>query len=205
MIVTRIESVAGKKTKFRICFDGQPTLVLYKGELSRYHIEADKQMDEETYRTLSELVRKRARIRAMKLLEIADRSEKALMEKLLDGGYSREAAEDAVSYVKSFGYLDDDRLAGYLVASRKATKSKAELKAYLLGKGLSRNQAEEALARNYKSEDAQEAIRRHMTKKHFDPETATPQEKQRIYAFLARKGFAYEDIRQVIQVSDWNA
>ena len=44
-----------------------------------------------------------------------------------------------------------------------------------------------------------------MRKKHFSPDTASDEEKQKMYAYLMRKGFRYEDVRQVIQVSGWNA
>ena len=57
----------------------------------------------------------------------------------------------------------------------------------------------------YDREDSQNAIAELMRKKKFCAETATDKEKQKIYAFLMRKGFSYEDIRQVIQVSGWNA
>ena len=33
---------------------------------------------------------------------------------------------------------------------------------------------------------------------------ATDQEMRKIYGYLARKGFGYEDIRQVIQINEWN-
>ena len=65
--------------------------------------------------------------------------------------------------------------------------------------------AQEALDKSYTQDDAKEAIRRLAEKKHYDPERSTPQEKQKICAYLVRKGFRYEDVRQVIQVSDWNA
>ena len=45
---------------------------------------------------------KRARMRAMKLLEMSDRSEEALRKKLADGGYPEEIVENALSYVKVF-------------------------------------------------------------------------------------------------------
>ena len=66
-------------------------------------------------------------------------------------------------------------------------------------------QAEEALEKAYTSDDAKEAIRRLAEKKHFDPGCATPAEKQKLCAYFLRKGYRYEDIRQVIQVSDRNA
>mgnify|MGYP007008335529 CR=1 FL=1 len=39
MIVTRVEAVT--KTKYKVYVDGQFAFILYKGELSRYHIAED--------------------------------------------------------------------------------------------------------------------------------------------------------------------
>ncbi|MBM6947711.1 regulatory protein RecX [Mordavella massiliensis] len=204
MTVTQTEA-AGTGNRYRVYLDGQFAFVLYKGELSRYHIRPGRELEPKELEEIRALVIKRARLRAMKLLEISDRSESALRKKLTDSGYTEEIAEDAVSYVKSFGYIDDRRLAANLVDSRKGQKSRAELKAWLMGKGLSKEQTEEALAASYTGSDAREAIQRLARKRHFDPGSATAPEKQRFCAYLARKGFRYEDIRQVIQVSDWNA
>ena len=46
MTVTQIEAVAGGKTKYRVFLDGQPAFVLYKGELSRYHIREGAVLEE---------------------------------------------------------------------------------------------------------------------------------------------------------------
>ena len=56
-------------------------------------------------------------------------------------------------------------------------------------------------------EDGEEltAIKKLVEKKRFDPYNATDSERQKIYGYLARKGFSYDSIRQVIQISDWNA
>ena len=205
MTVTQIEAMFGSKSKYRVYLDGQPAFVLYKGELSHYHIREGYPLGEKEYGDIRDMLIKRARMRAMKLLEMSDRSEEALRKKLADGGYPEEIVENALSYVKSFGYVDDSRLADHIVASRKGQKSRAELQAFLLRKGLSREQAQEALDKSYTQDDAKEAIRRLAEKKHYDPERSTPQEMQKICAYLVRKGFRYEDVRQVIQVSDWNA
>ena len=48
MLVTRIRPVT--RQKYRIEAEGLPPFVLYKGEVSRYHIEEDKDLSMETYR-----------------------------------------------------------------------------------------------------------------------------------------------------------
>lgn len=80
MIVTEIKPVT--KQKFQIELDRQPAFVLYKGELSRYHIQKDEELSEEIYRELVEQVlTKRAKLRAMHLLEKMDRTKGELRKK----------------------------------------------------------------------------------------------------------------------------
>ena len=54
---------------------------------------------------------RQARKKAMKLLERMDRTEKGLSDRLLQAGFSEQAVLDAVSYVKSYGYINDSRYA----------------------------------------------------------------------------------------------
>ena len=90
MTVTQIEAMFGSKSKYRVYLDGQPAFVLYKGELSRYHIREGYPLGEKEYGDIRDMLIKRARMRAMKLLEMSDRSEEALRKKLADGGYPEE-------------------------------------------------------------------------------------------------------------------
>ena len=82
MTVTQIEAMFGSKSKYRVYLDGQPAFVLYKGELSHYHIREGYPLGEKEYGDIRDMLIKRARMRAMKLLEMSDRSEEALRKKL---------------------------------------------------------------------------------------------------------------------------
>lgn len=205
MTVTQIEAVAGGKTKYRVFLDGQPAFVLYKGELFRYHIREGAVLEETVLTQIEEVIRKRARLRAMHLLNAMERTESQLRSKLEEGGYPKEAVQDALDYVKSFGYVNDEDYARRFAENRKKSKSRREIQSLLLQKGLSREEVESALEEVYGQEDTLDAIRRLAKKRHYDPATATSKEKQKLCAYLTRKGFRYEDIRQVIQVPDWNA
>ena len=54
-------------------------------------------------------------------------------------------------------------------------------------------------------EDEQEAVLRILKKKKVDPRTADEAQMQKIYGFLARKGFRFDTVRQVIQNYNENA
>ena len=72
MIVTKIEACT--KTKFKIYLDGVFAFVLYKGELARFSISEGVDVPEETVEKIRvEVIAKRARMRAMHLLEDMDR------------------------------------------------------------------------------------------------------------------------------------
>ena len=117
MIVTKIEPCT--KTKFKIYIDETFKFVLYKGEVSRFGIRIGEEIPPETEEKIrTEVLLKRAKLRAMHLLEDMDRTESALREKLRQGLYPSDVTEAAIEYVKSFGYLDDVRYAENFVRSR---------------------------------------------------------------------------------------
>ena len=62
--------------------------------------------------------RNRARKKAMRLLEHMDRTEKGLTDKLRQAEFSQEAVEDAIAYVKSYGYINDARYARTYISFR---------------------------------------------------------------------------------------
>ena len=85
------------------------------------------------------------------------------------------------------------------VRSRQGAKSRKEIRAALLQKGVSPELIDQAFEICGDEGGEESAIRSILRKKKFDPETAEEKEKQKIYGYLARKGFRYETVRQVIQ------
>ena len=198
MYVTKIEPVT--KANYKVFLDEQFAFVLYKGELSRYKIQEDAQLSEETIKEIKkEILEKRAKLRAMHLLERMDRTEAELYTKLKRDLYPEDIIEIAMQYVKSFGYIGDKGYARRFVESRQGSKSKLEIKMSLLQKGISKEIVSEVLEAYYDGQDESMAIQRLLDKKRFSAETATEEEKRKIYGYLMRKGFAYEDIRRVVK------
>ena len=66
---------------------------------------------------------RRARHRALHILERCDRTEQELRDKL-EMNYRTEAVEDAIAYVKRYHYLDDMRYAVNYLNSRGRVKSR---------------------------------------------------------------------------------
>ena len=184
------------KTKFRIYLDGQFAFVLYKSELSSCHLKDGEAVTEDQIETiLSEIVLKRAKRKAMSLLQSMDRTESELRDRLLRQDFPEETVDQAVRYVKSFGYVDDRRYAESFILSRKGRKSRREIYAELSGKKIDGEIVDEMMERCYEESDSGEA-----RKKHYDPSRASVEEKQKLYAYLARKGFSYGEIKKALNL-----
>ena len=204
MVVTKIVPVT--KAKYKVYLDDEFAFVLYKGELSRYGVSEGQELSQEIIgRLKDEILVKRAKLRAMHILERADRTEEELRTKLRQDLYTEEIVAIAVEYVKSFGYVGDERYACNFAQSKTRTKSKCEVKMLLQQKGISQEYIDKALEACYENQDERDIIQALVEKKRFCAETATDKEKKRMFDYLLRKGFRYEDVRQVIQVSSLNA
>ena len=195
MLVTKVEPVSIKSKRFRVELDEEFAFVLYKGELSHYRIKEGNELTEEVCQKIrSEIILKRAKLRALHLLNDSAKSEAGLREKLIRGLYPADIVDQAIDYVKKFGYLDDLAYAKNFIESRKGSKSRKEIYAALLGKGVESSVMEQAMEEVYGTSDEKEAIRRLMQKRHFDALSASSEAILKEKAFYARKGFRYEDI-----------
>lgn len=198
MIVTDIKPVT--KQKFQIEIDGQPAFVVYKGELFRYHLEKDREIEECVYtEIIDEILTKRAKLRAMHLLQKMDRTRWELDRKLQESGYPRIVIERALSYVESFHYIDDKRYATMYMQNQKTKKGKARIKMELMRKGVSAELIAEIFAETEDETDTREIIRSLIEKKCSHREEVDEKEKRKLYGFLLRRGFSSSDILSVFR------
>ena len=110
MLVQELKDLPAKKV--RVVFEDAEDLVLYRGEIRKYRIEEGEDLPEEEYHEIFyQVIGKRAKKRAMHLLEKMDRTESNLREKLRMNGYPQELVDEAVDYVKRYHYIDDRRYA----------------------------------------------------------------------------------------------
>lgn len=187
------------KQKYRIVTDEELAFVLYRGELSRYHLEEGQELPEAVFRRIQEeILIKRAKLRAMHLLNRMDYTEAQLKKKLEQGEYTKEAVEIAMAYVRSFHYLDDERYAARYLANHAGKKSRRQMEFELEQKGISKEIIAGCRTQAESSEmDETELIRSLLEKRCRDPRMADEKEKRRHYGYLMRKGFCSSDIRKV--------
>ena len=166
-------------------------------------LEKESFLDSETVQKSEEEIKeevRRAKLRALHLLTAMDRTEAQLREKL-EVSYCEQAVEEAVAYVKNYGYLDDERYVKVYIESKSRTKSRKQIEQELIyKKGISK----EAVQRGFEeaqTTDVSEVIRKYMDKKKINPQTCEYEQKQKFFAYMLRKGFQIEDMKKVFDLT----
>lgn len=191
-IVTESSNLGKGRIRFRM--DDGKEFILYRGEARQFHLQDGSILTEEQEQQLIyEVIGKRARRRAMHLLEQMDRTEQQLRDKLLQGGYPQECVELALEYVKSYHYVDDYRYACNYVSYRQDRMSRQQLKLKLAARGVQRDLIDQVLEDVYEG-DEQEQIKQLLQKRRFCADTADQKEFQRTYQFLMRRGFKSSEV-----------
>lgn len=189
MTITKLE-----KGRYRLEFENGQRCVVYGYEIRGMSLSEGTELSEEQYRhIIADIVGKRAKKRALHLLERMDRTEKQLRDKLAESDYPEECIEGAIQYVKDFHYLDDARYAENFTRYSKERLSREQIKQKLMGKGITRELIDSAIEDEYDA-DEKEHIRLLLEKKRFCGTSADDSEFRRVYQYLLRRGFRSSDI-----------
>lgn len=138
--------------------------------------------------------------RALKLLALRDHSRAELARKLLVHEPDEATVVALLDQFEAKGWLSDSRFAQGLVRSRAARYGNRRLRADLLGKGVSGEEAAEAL----KTLGGDEADRaRAWWERRFGAPPANAQERARQFRHMLSRGYAADVVQRVVPpVSD---
>lgn len=199
MIVTRLEALS--KGRYKVYIDQEFSFVLYKRELEKYKLsEGGKITEKDREEILQQLLPKRAKLRAMNLLQKRQYTRRQLADKLQEGLYPEKVVDEAIAYVESFRYLDDLQYAVDYITYHETSKTERKMTYDLLQKGISAETIKQAFDQWRASggiQDETDMILAILEKKHYDP-ACEPKEKQKFYAYLLRKGFSMENVNKVL-------
>lgn len=202
MTVTSIVPYPGGRGRVAIYLNDEFAFVLYKGELSQYSITEGMTVDDSLYDSIMhETVFPRARKRGMNLLKSIDRTEADIRKKMSDGGYPPGAVDNAVEYLKSYGYINDDRYASEYIRCKSGSLSRRQIYARLADKGIDRATVENAF-NAYDEENGtdpsgaeDELIRKLIARRcPYGTDDLGYEERQKLRAYLYGKGFSISDI-----------
>lgn len=130
------------------------------------------------------------RKRCLRLLEFKPRTVYQLQKRLSDDGYDKAQIEDAISYAKKFGYVDDSNYAMEYVRTRCNKDSQRQLYLKLSTQGVDTQLIEKALE---EYADEQEKTVYHLAEKKIRQKSPTTEEELiKVIRYLVTKGFPYE-------------
>ena len=144
----------------------------------------------------------RGRKKSMELLNYKDRTEWELRDKLSQAEFEDTVIEDAVAYVQSFHYIDDERYAVNFVLAHKDSKSIQMMQQELKKRHVAEEFIELA-GDNVNGDDSgalRKAIQKLLRVSASELEQMSYKEKQKLAAKLYRKGFQGEDISRELQL-----
>lgn len=201
MLVTRIEEL--NKSRCKVYIEQEFAFVLYKGELRLYHVREGEELSEASYNTImTEVLPKRAKLRAMNLLQKREYTTSQLRDKLKQGFYPEKVLEEALEYVASFHYTDDLRYATDYIRCNEESRSRKRIEQDLQCKGVSKDIIKAAWDEwetlgGVQNEETM--IRKLLEKRGYKADMADFNRRQKEAAYLMRKGFSMDSIRLVLR------
>lgn len=139
---------------------------------------------------------KRACDKAVYYLQFSGKTEYELRKKLAEQGFLPASVNKAVEFVKAYRYLDDEEYVRRYIEKNANKKSKKQMTGELYQKGITA----EILDRGFEEMpvNEEEQILAIAKKRGFDAKMSSPEEKRKLFSYLARKGFSYDRIRTAL-------
>ena len=191
--ITEIKDI-GKKC--RIIIDDDIVVQLYKGEVRKLGIKADSQFSNESYNEMYNILNKRARERSLFLLKDMDKTEKQIRDKFKLGDYPEDIINNAIEFLKKYGYVDDIRYAKLYISSKQNSKSIKQIELELYKKGVNKeNVSKVLLEMDLSNEEALNKLIEKIIKK-YDLNDKTQYNK--MCRYLLGKGFSYGEIQEAL-------
>ncbi len=196
MVITKLERIRGQQ--LRVYLNDEAVFCLRQEDLTDYPLQEGQELDETLRsRIYAELLARRAKLKCLEMLERSDRTSMELRRTLKRAEFPEEVVQAAIDYAKECRYLDDRRYANHYVERNAGRKSRREMKAALMQKGISDEEMEDAFSQ-CTAEAEEELVRHWIRKRHFDPDSAAREERIRFMAAMARHGISYGTVQRVL-------
>lgn len=196
MLITKIEP--GKNKRFRVFGEDTFLFALYGKELKHYHIEENMMLDDAIISSiLDEIIYKRAKERALYLLERRPLTLFLLRDKLRKNDYPEEVINKVIQFLENYHYLDDEDYVRMYVAAYGNRKSKQQMVYDLVRKGISKTSIDSFFEQTDYSEQTcfEEQFQRYIRGKDLEDRMV----RQKVFRYFYGKGFAVSLIESMLK------
>ncbi len=187
MFITDIQK--GKSHKYRVFGDGQYLFSLYGKELKQFHLQQDAEVEDSVITNiLDTVIYKRAKERALFLLERKPVSVQMMRDKLRNSEYTEEVINRVIQFLEQYQYLDDAEYTRLYISSYAERKSKKQIMRNLYGKGIAKEIVETCFDESAYSEQYcfSKQFEKYVQGKNLQ-DYAT---KQKVFRYFYGKGFS---------------
>lgn len=195
MIVTLIEKQG--KYKYKIYLDYEYAFWLSWKEMYFWKVETEGNISNGQYHQIvKESIIPKAKRKAISYLEKSNRTEQEVRDKLKRELYQEEIIDVVINYLYACHYLNDEWVAENFIRANQSNHSRKWLEMKLTKKGIDK----EILYRFFEEEYSEElAIQKEITKKLKGRERITWEEKNKIMAYMYRKGYSTRETRKYME------
>ena len=200
MIITKIEKQKNNNKRYSIFIDNQFAFGIDEIDLLYYKLKENEPLQDEKYNyILNKLLLKRAKDKALKYLGYKMRSKKQVIKKLEEYEYPSDIINKVIKILEKYNYINDEDFAKAYI------KDKLNLKGYGVFKikydlkmlGIDEDIFEPYLYNtNFVNEEEKAKTLLYKKLKNKNIEDIAYKEKQKLYAYLARRGFSYDSINK---------
>lgn len=201
--ITAIEEQTRHKDRVNVYVDGVFALGLFADVAVALSLKVGQEMTAERLTELADAeLRRKAKEDAYRLLSFRARTEKEIVDKLKRREYDESIIADTVAYLHEQSLLDDADFAARFAATRSRTHGDRAITMELRQKGVDAATIKQTLAENADSagQDAEYDTVYALAEKRVgeNPRDKSPNAKQKLWAFLARRGFGSDVIKRVV-------
>ena len=144
--------------------------------------------------------------RSLYILSKYSKTEKELRDKLKSGKkYDDDTIDKTIEFLKKHKYIDDVAFVKRYFEIHKNNSSYRQMKNKLFIKGIKKDLIDKVMLEEFNDDkiDESKTIKKLLLKKYpnyyKDKDNMDIKEKNKVFSYLARKGFSYEDISTVLR------
>lgn len=192
----RVLKTEQKGNRILVSLENEISFMLYKGEIRKYNISEDVVISETEYLEILKILYKRARERALYILDDNYKTEKQIRDKLKSGYYPEKIINRVVEYLSEYGLINDLRYSVLYIDYKSNSRSKRQIIQDLYLKGVDKEIIENAFDESDYSEEA--SLNKMIEKKITKYDLKEPKEVQKLYRYLIGKGYQYGEVKKAL-------
>ncbi len=200
MIITKIEKQKNNNKRYSIFIDNEFAFGIDEIDLLYYKLKENEPLDNEKYEyILNKLLLKRAKDKALKYLGYKMRSKNQVIKKLQEYEFPSNVIDKVIRVLEKYNYINDEDFAKAFIKDKLNLKGHGVFK---ISYDLKMLGVDEEIFKKYlyddefinEEEKAKDLLLKKLGNKNI--EDLDYKEKQKIYAYLARRGFSYDSIKK---------